>query len=354
MKKILSVVLCVALVFSFSIVAAAEFNLGLITKGFSTGGIVGAGTLDGVNGYTLFFVNGYDNLLYSSTGDCSAEYGSEVFVPMYSTIDCDFDGFKLDMIRSMKVKAEWEEGGDLIEAVSVTVIKVLDPDETYYVPVIKIKLKDSESTSTADVMGKITLNKSKGEAAYRIKDAEVPVQFSVGYRNSYREMPTYVIDQDKQFISAGDPYLLKFDYDDEVELSFGTEPNEGSFTVDVSGQGKLLLLYDTTPNTAVEAANPTANMVFFGFNNAQFNRTGEFFYETETGKYIYALVDGMPVAIAGAVYDEADGGFRFNTRTLGCYVISDIPLVAPNAEAAKAAVPSGTERYIYLNRGLIA
>lgn len=320
----------------------------LITKGFSTGGIIGAIASENSNyAQTVFFMDTEDTIPMV-TQRVSAEYGSEVMVVLATEGEGGIEGFNFDMIRNIKVKAEWEEGGDLVESVWVTVIGVDDHHgNRLYGPVIKIKLKDSESTREADVIGIITLNKSKGELAYRIKDAEIPVQFSVDHFQSYRSMLTedLTIEGDTQFLSPGDPYLLKFEYDDDVEFSFGSESKEGTFTVDVSGQGKLLLLYDTMPNAAVEAANPTANMVFFGFNNAQFNRTGEFFYETETGKYIYELIDGMPVEIPNAVYDESDGGFRFRTHRLGRYVISDIPLVSPDPEAAKAAALSGTELY---------
>lgn len=57
--------------------------------------------------------------------------------------------------------------------------------------------------------------------------------------------------------------------------------------------------------------------IFLGFNHVKFNRTDEFFYETEVGKYIYELIDGMPVEFAGAEYDEAEGSFQFYTRVLG-------------------------------------
>ncbi len=356
MKKIFSVVLSVALLLSMSMISnASPSDPSLITKGFSTGGILGVQSLDGENAVTLFFMD-QEESAPMLTQLVSAEYGSEVMAVLATEGEGGIQGFTLDMIRNIKVKAEWDEGGDLVESVWVTVIGVdKNNGERLYVPVIKIKLRDSESIEEADVIGTLTLNKIKGESKYRIKDAEVPVQFSVDHFQSYRNWLTedLTIEEDTQFLSPGDPYLLKFDYDDDVEFSFGSEPNEGTFTVDVSGQGKLLLLYDTTPNTAVEAVNPSAKMVFFGFNNAKFNRTGEFFYETETGKYIYELIDGMPVEISNAVYDESDEGFRFRTNRLGRYVISDIPLVSPDPEAAKAATLSGTELYNPVSRKII-
>ena len=363
MKKLLNLLLAAAMVLSLSTTALASTG-----PNFSAEGIWRPKYLYG--GYAEYICRpkGADIemdywLVYD--GILPAEYGSTVMLELLHAGET-WSGFSLDMIRNMRVKAEWEEGGDLVESVAVTVVRSMSyypeyngynvyddeewddeeewEDEYYYFPALVIKLKDSTATSDADVIGKVTLNKSKGPAGYRIKDGEIQVQFGVDHGRSYLQYPeALVVVEDTQFIAPGAPYLLKFDYDDEVELSFGQAPNEGTFTVDVSGQGKLLLLFDSQPNEAVAAANPAARLTFFGFNGAKFNRTGEMFYESETGRYIYELVDGMPVAIPGAEYDEDDEGFRFYTRTLGRYVISDIELVQPDPEAAKAAVISGTD-----------
>lgn len=345
MKKVLGAILAIAMV-----VSLATVSLALPPAGFSTGGILGPRLYLGENDYVCR-PKGCNSLEcdYFVIDNHKAEYGSTVYLEL-THAKGGWEHFSLDMIRNIKVKAEWEQGGDLVESVGVEVVKTLSWNSTDYIyeayfPALVIKLKDSTATTDTDLIGTVTLNKRKGDQEYRIKDAEIEVQFSVNYWNNYMHSPeTLIIDHDQQFVSPGEAYLLKFDYDDEVELSFGSEPNEGAFTVDVSGQGKVLMLYDTLPNAAVEAANPNANMIFFGFNHAKFNRTGEFFYETETGKYIYELVDGMLVEIAGAEYDEADEGFRFHTRVLGNYVISDIPLVAPDPKAAKAAEPDDETR----------
>ncbi len=348
MKKVLSAVLASAMM-----VAMASASLAApVADFFSTGGILGAAEqdMDGVPEYMCRPKESVDGLGDYLVHSKPAEYGSSVYFEL-AHAGGSWENFSLDMIRNFKIKTEWEQGGDLVESVEVAVLKKgRFSSEPVYFPALIIKLKDSTAVTDADVIGTITLNKRKGEQAYRIKDAEIPVQFTASYYYDYMQsygdtLGLYVIDHDQQFICPGDPYLLKFDYDDEVELTFGSESNEGSFTVDVSGQGKVLLLFDTMSNSAVEAANPNANMLFFGFNHVQFNRTGEFFYETETGGYIYELIDGMPVEIAMAEYDQADGGFRFHTHVLGNYVISDIPLVAPDPEAAKAAELSGGARF---------
>ncbi|MDD4690398.1 MAG: hypothetical protein PHE51_11725, partial [Eubacteriales bacterium] len=169
MKKIFSVVLSVALLFSLVIISNAKpSGPPLITKGFSTGGIIGAIAFeDSEYAQTVVFVD-QEKSVAMPTAICPAEYGSEVMVVLATEGESGIEGFNLDMIRNIKVKANWEEGGDLVESVWVTLIGVDRDGNRLYDPVIKIKLKDSESTSEADVIGTITLNKRTGEAAYHI------------------------------------------------------------------------------------------------------------------------------------------------------------------------------------------
>ena len=115
--------------------------------------------------------------------------------------------------------------------------------------------------------------------------------------------------------------------------------NEGTFTVDVSGQGKLFVMYDTKAVDAIVDANPGVKMHFVNFNGAKFNRTGEFAYEMEDGVAAYKVVDGALVAIPGCEYDEADEAFYFNTRVLEKYVFANAELVNPVAEAPVVEAP---------------
>lgn len=344
MKKFLSMVIAAAMVFAMTSVSLA-MSAG-ITKNFSKGGITGVRAV-GDRAATYSEPKGSDDVFYSTT-DRPAEYGSNVY------IEFTYAGeYTLDMIRNLKIKTEWEQGGDLVESVDVVVLGVTRNKERRYGPVIRIKLKDSTETADADVVGTLKLSKKTGDdKTFRFKDAEVPVAFTVSYFYNYVTFDELLIDHDQEIIYPGDPHLLKFDYDDEVEFTFGREENEGTFTVDVSGQGKVLMLFDTMTNSAVEASNPDANMIFLGFNHVKFNRTGKFFYETETHKYIYELIDGVLKEVAGSEYDESEGGLVFSTRILGNYIISDIPLVAPDPAAAKAAELSGTDRYNPVSRNI--
>lgn len=248
-------------------------------------------------------------------------------------------------VEKIKVKAKWEMGSDLVDSVSI-VKKLIDParsaDLAYtpsaegYYYFVEVKTVFKSTTSDADIIGTLTFNKKKSdESAWILDDLDEDISINVGYENSYLDSTKdLTIASDKDNLKWDTYYLLKFDYDDEVELSFGYGnggDNEGTFTVDVSGQGKLLLYYLTTApeEDALIAANPGAEMNFLCFNNVKFNRTGEFCYEMEDGAYAYQIVDGQLVEIPGCEYDDSDESFYFNTRVLGSYVFSDVELVNP-------------------------
>lgn len=246
-------------------------------------------------------------------------------------------------VEKIKVKAKWEMGSDLVESVSI-VKKLVNGSYNYYV---EVKTAFKSTTTDSDIIGTLTFNKKKSDkSGWILDDLDKDITINVGYENSYLDSSkNLTITGDKEDLKWDTYYLIKFDYDDEVELSFGSSDggnNEGTFTVDVSGQGKVLLYYLTNANDDIVAANPGAKLKFINFNNVKFNRTGEFMYEMEDGAYAYQIVDGKLVAIPGAEYDDADEAFYFNTRTLGSYVFSDVELVNPTVDAPVVTAPVET------------
>ncbi len=247
---------------------------------------------------------------------------------------------KYESVEKLKIKAKWEMGGDLVESVSV----VKKNNKGNYEYFVAVKVAAKQTTSDADIVGTLTLNRraSSSDGLKTIKDRERDISFNVFYRgNTWQGSVDFDVDGDVS-LKYDTNYALKFSADDEVELSFGDKNsalNEGTFTVDVSGQGKLFLRFDTKANEAIATANPSAVLKFVNFNNVTFNRTGEYAYEWEDGAYVYQIVDGQLKAIPGAEYDEADETFYFYTRTLGSYVFSDVELVNPTVEAPVVEAP---------------
>ncbi|MBP1577704.1 MAG: hypothetical protein J6C75_04395, partial [Oscillospiraceae bacterium] len=277
----------------------------------------------------------YGDSVYYLPNDDTAPNGSLIFE-------------EKECIEDMKLKAEFEMGGELIEDIRI-VKKFVDADveqdnnmgnyscateigdDGWYYFLEIVTKKDVKTFSEGDVQGVIEFNRKANnkKSIAKIKDSEVDVDFTLFYANDFTGANKIV--DDKADIIWGETYALKFDNDEEIELSFGSANggnNEGSFTVDVSGQGKVLLSYDTDPYDAITEANEGVKMNFIRFNNACFNRTGEFVYEMEDGVAAYRIVDGKLIEIPDC-YDKGEGAFVFTTRILEEYVFANAKLNMP-------------------------
>ena len=328
MKKTFALVLAIAMVMSLAAVSFAATEKGLV---LSTTPLKYEG----------------DKAVAAKYMDSGAifEYGKAVYFQLFED-DGTTPVKDYAAVEKLKIKAKWEIGADLVE--SLAIVKKNVGGEYYYY--VEVKVAAKETTADADIVGTLTLNRKKStekvgadEIEYvQIKDADVDVSVNIFYKNTWQNAASVVAKEisDDVTLKWGTDYALKFEADDEIEISFGTEPNEGSFTVDVSGQGKVFFKYDTKANEAIAAANPGAIMNFLNFNNPKFNRTGEFMYEMENGAYAYAIVDGKLAAIPGCEYDESDEAFYFYARTLGSYVFSDVELVDAVAAAPVVEAPA--------------
>ena len=283
-----------------------------------------------------------------------------------------------EMVDGMKVKVDYEMGKDLVADGGVAIVKkrvsaattssllgpALTKADSEYFYFIEIKVAAKEATSDSDIIATLEINKSKkgdNKAAdgkglnYKVKDLQVDISTNVGYENSYLDSGL-----DNQLMVEGDSveelepetyYLLKYDYDEETELTFGLEPNEGTFTVDVSGQGKNLIWFDTLLNDAIADANPDAKIFALNFNNVKFNRTGEFTYEAEDMEYAYQLMADGSLKLIG----EFDGEeVTFKTRVLGQYLFSDVELTAAPAAVEEPTVEVPTVDVTNPSTGAIA
>ena len=129
-------------------------------------------------------------------------------------------------------------------------------------------------------------------------------------------------------IEYDEAYVLKFDCDGEIEMAFGDDDtgcNEGVFTVDVSGQDKLFIAFNTTPYESIVAANEGKEMFFVNFCGVKFNRTGEYVYELEDAAAAYQIVDGKLMEIPNV--EIANDEITFRTSYLGSYVFAKSELV---------------------------
>ena len=207
---------------------------------------------------------------------------------------------------------------------------------TDYYYFLAVKTKKVDTTADADIIGTFEFNRKENRketpVIAPIKDEKHDFAINLWYDGNYNaedgtgETFFTVGDGDEVSLKWDDMYILKFASDEEVTLNFGWE-NEGEFTVDASGQGKVLVNFNTKANEAIYAANEGVKMVFVNFNGAKFNRVGEFVYELEDMAAAYEIVDDKLVALNSL---EIDGDTAtFYTRTLGNYVFATAELVNP-------------------------
>ena len=263
-----------------------------------------------------------------------------------------------ETVSSLKVKASWEEGKSNVASVSIVKKKVSNTesgtstlkdedgnlyptmssllssvsglvdsytvDKYYYF--IAIATNSSTSTADTDIIGTLTLSKSKHP---KVDDLDMDIAVNVGWENNYNSDANSLglnVTGDVGPLKSETYYAMKFNCDDEVDIEFN---DESIFTVDVSGQSKVLFYYDTEFNSKIAAKYPLADLNFWNGNGAKFNRVGEMFLscDEDYAQFLYQVnSDGTLSEVAGAEYDKYDEGFYFNTRVLGTYVISDMEL----------------------------
>ena len=404
MKKLLSAVLALAMVLSLAAVSFAEGGPPVFEYDFM-------GLSKDSNKAPLhydadsYYSGSYGDHLMMHNGYIS--YGAAAYYPIYFKEEAGLLTIVSDsaFVEDMKIKAEWQEGGELIQDVSIVKMRVQNACDTRadynnmveatkaenipgYTPefvanagdvdmlngaiaaggdyfyFVKLQIAPYFTAGEQDVIGTLTIDMKKQDEfdgyAYgivddnfsaplalrnnnavinRIDEAEHEVEFTVRLERHYTDelnKENSLIDTEEVYVEDGKGYAFKFDYDDEVEFSFGgsrdmDSNNEGAFTVDVSGQGKVIMMLSTAANEAIAHANPGVDMRFVSFNNVKVHRAGEFEYEMEDGVAAYKVVGNTLQPIPGCEYDEADECFRFRTQTLESYVFANAELVQPAA-----------------------
>lgn len=276
-----------------------------------------------------------------------------------------------ETVSSLKVKASWEEGKNLVSSVSIVKKKVSNAKDSSATPLkdsdgneyptmdtlltkvsglvdtytvdkyyyfIAIATTSSTSTADADVIGTLTLSKSKHP---KVDDLDMDIAVNIGWENNYNSDTNKLglnVTGDVGPLKAETYYAMKFNCDDEVDIEFN---DESIFTVDVSGQSKVLFYYDTDFNSKIAAKYPLADLNFWNGNGAKFNRVGEMFLacKEDYAQFLYQVnADGTLSEVPGAEFDKYDEGFYFNTRVLGTYVISDMELELPSTTPTTPAV----------------
>ena len=158
---------------------------------------------------------------------------------------------------------------------------------------------------------KTSANKDNGMEAVTIKIGADAVDFSAAQNDDFNKGPVKFEEK-------------KVKINDVVNATFG---DEAEFEVDVTGQGKLNLAWNTDFNKEFGEMYDYANIDFLTFEyTPSFNKTGTLYLYAPEDAFIYEVTADGAKEIKGLAWDEDYEAWTFKTRTLKSYAISDVEL----------------------------
>ena len=296
----------------FALALAAVMTAGMTTVAFAADGVYLAN--DGTK--VVYFVDTDDNGIFESDEKFATdlEGGEKVAVLLYTNSACSTAATK-DDVKGYKVNADWliNEPGEKA-AIDEIVYKDSKSATTYQAVVFT--LPEMDENKEIELVGKVgvyksTANKDKDMEAISIKVGADAVDFSVAQNDDFNKGPVKFEEN-------------KVKINDVVNATFG---DEAEFEVDVTGQGKLNLAWNTDFNKEFAAMYDYANIDFLTFEyTPSFNKTGTLYLYAPEDAFVYEVTADGAKEIKGLAWDEDYEAWTFKTRTLGAYAISDVEL----------------------------
>ena len=338
-KKALSLVLALAMALSLGAVAFA-YNTDLIDKEDAPD----AAAVKNINQDTLWVYEknskwfAYDWAQFGKEDD---EIPFVTFNQTYYFDPVDKDGdiiwADLDNMKSasgIKVTAQWDEGGDYIDSVSMERV-----DQMW---AIKLATKGN-STDPVDVAGRIYLKGTTGSGDNKEK---INGYFTVDLTLEYLEWD--IEEADKEIYVWNMPFnwpvLVDFEDSnrDDMEINFiefGGNDEDLTVETDVSSSKKILLGYNRDEIEEVAAAYPAADLDFYN-TTGRFRKDSTVTLYADEGTFLYKYEDGK-LAKIDAEYDEFDEAFVFTTKKLASYIVSNVELDTSALNTATVAPVDG-------------
>lgn len=278
-----------------------------------------------------YYVLGSDNRAKAAEADDEYEGGDKLVIPVSVYEDTDKDGkftaneglgyltYTSDYDRNVTVRADWKVGKDLgaevdVDWVNYSKVAIGTPDSQ--IMSVIITLPENETTKVEDLAGTIRVGRTSS-AAKKGPAFDLEVSF---FSDATLTKPNF----DGGELPSGTTGIVYFDKEaGEIDIDFD---DIATFTVDVDGQGKLNLAWNTDFDKEFGAMYDYANLHFFNFEGTPaFNKTGTMMVYADKDTFIYeATADGAKEI--DATYDEDYEAWVFKTRKLTSYVVSDVEL----------------------------
>ena len=212
---------------------------------------------------------------------------------------------------------EWDKDSESAD-VDQRFVRFVTGDTLYgniYSVIVTVPENDSNKIET--LRGTVKVGSNRGEARNADDSVELDVDYAPdGTKEYYKDNF-----DGSDVLYAGETGIVDFDSDaGEIEIEFD---DKALFTVDVTGQSRLNLAWNTKFDREVAALDESVNMDFITFTgNPSFNRTGTMYIYAADDTFLYQVVDGKLEKV-DATYNEDYEAWEFRTRTLGQYVIAD-------------------------------
>ncbi len=190
--------------------------------------------------------------------------------------------------------------------------------ESGYAYWVKISTKESTGTKDIDLVGDISIGRTKTSA----KGNEVTLGVTLTNTDNANK-GSYTDREDDVYIKPGERAVVSFadDASDEFTVEFG---DDAYFVFNARGQGKLNLAYNTKYNKDFAYDYDDANIDFINFEGEPTtNRTGTLYIYADEDSYIYEVTSKGAKKINGAYYDDDEEAWVIRTRNLTSYAISD-------------------------------
>lgn len=336
MKKIVSVVLALAMTVSMTVTAFAKDG-----KAPASGPYSGIAELD--NGpefdpgetITLnidYFYGSWKEKVWDETKGRDVNVTVDVENEPLGYLDKDYH----------KVTATWASGGQYIQNV------YFEDGDSF----VSIELKGEASTADREVTGTI-----------RIRESGIPNRDPVTYECKIKKGALTIkgVDEKSRMVSHGnrqfglpDDYQTKqvrFNHDEDG--SYGTfigdfrSQKNGTqlamFRVRILDQKSLYLGFSESANKTIASKYPDAELTFINWTaRPTFEYAGKLYIYADPDEYVYGVKDDNTLYNLGAAFDEDEYAYRLdNVKTLGSYVISDTQLSASGSGSSGSSGSGG-------------
>ena len=318
----------------FALAMAAVMAAGMTTVAFADTQNIYVSNWD-----SAWYVVGSDNRVDYVT-DVEPEGGDTIAIPMFVWDDKDDDGeidrgekdsvfaytssydgkVYIDDVWSVGEPAEVTTGWVNFEKVQKQLPWWMEKYGDRQIKCVLITLPENDTNKVEDLAGEIRVGRSKSAA----KKSPFTFDLELSYYADNTLTGTSARPWDGGELISGETGIVSFDKEEgEIDIEF---EDVATFTVDISGQGKLNLAWNTSFNKEFGAMYDYANLTFVNFEGTpSFSKNGTLMVYAEPDTFFYEVTEDGAKKV-DAEYDEDYEAWVLTTRTLSSYVISDVEL----------------------------